>query len=80
MKKQSKRYPRGKIFTAKWTGIIENIDLGEKGILYNLENKDETVFMPYHMVQRIEYETIPKELRDVKEDDSTERPTTDSSV
>lgn len=71
MKKQNKRYPRGKLFTAKWTGVVERIELQEHGVFYMLEGKEDTIFIPYHMVQRIEYEEIPKELRDVKRDDST---------
>jgi len=58
-----KRYPRGKIITKTWSGIGEAIDLKEYGIFYLKEGTNDTIFLPHHKIDRIEYEEIPKELR-----------------
>ena len=59
-----KRYPRGHIHTKQWNGIGESIDIQPVGILYMLPGKTDTILLPWHTVERIEYETIPEELRD----------------
>ena len=60
-----KRYPRGHIYSKNgWSGIGEEIEQSEHGIYYFAINTTEpTIFVPYSSIDRIKYDTIPKELR-----------------
>jgi len=58
-----KRYPRGQIvFNLGENKLGEMIELGDHGVFFKEENREETVFVPYNNIRAVEFETIPKEL------------------
>jgi len=60
-----KRYPRGMIYSKNgWSGLGEDIMLGDHGILYSDEGKINTIFVPYTSIDRIKYDTIPQHIID----------------
>jgi len=72
-----KRYPRGKIHTkGKATPVIgEMIELKSEGVFYCDNGKDNTIFVPYSNIARIEYHEVPEELLKAAQDarpDTTE--------
>lgn len=65
----NKRYPRGKL-AVRITGEVvmaEVIELKDSGALFMQVGSEASVFIPFHNINSIEYEMIPKELLDESE-------------
>jgi len=59
-----KRYPRGKIITkGKSVDVIgEMIELKSEGVFYCDVDKENTIFVPYSNIAKIEYHEVPEHL------------------
>lgn len=67
--KQEKRYPRGRIIFSQGQTEAELIEQAENGILYVEIGKTDTIFIPYHRINAIYYDTIPEEQRNEQTED-----------
>jgi len=78
MANKEKRYPRGTIFPrGKEKQVIgELIELKPEGVFYCPVDSENTVFMPYSSVDKIEYHDIPQELIDKAKAAQDARPDT----